>query len=546
MGNNSSKEVIKRILGYLPMTAEMYFLLRQQERPLQTAFNIKELERQIPKILSQAEEIGTQFQAPEKKKVFLFASLHYWIEHAALMGATLAIQGHDVTIGFLPYSDWRDAGNTFDVRQQNLYAKKVLNGLSPLMKNVSFMRKAPQYRQMSEDIKEAVKTVSENDVQYTLRNEEVDYDSDLYKLRYDRNIHAARAAVGYFESNRPDIVIIPNGTIQEMGVVYQVAKIMGLEVTTYEFSDKRDHMWLAQNDEVMRQNTEALWEARRYIPLSDAELNQITSLFSARQNATLWENFSRLWQGNASEGGEAIREKLGLDDRPIVLLPTNVLGDSLALGRNVFTNSMSEWISRTLQYFLGMPAVQLVIRIHPGELITEGRAMTDVVKSVAPVLPEHIHLIEPDEKVNTYDIMEIATFGLAYTTTVGLEMAMRGKPVIVVGDTHYRNRGFTYDPGTWRNYYRAIGRLLSEPESQWISEEQVKLAWTYAYSFFFEYPLPYPWHLVKMWGDFHDRPMSRVFSEKHWPRYANTFAYLTGQPMDWSEILNHRELKGRK
>ena len=48
-------------------------------------------------------------------------------------------------------------------------------------------------------------------------------------------------------------------------------------------------------------------------------------------------------------------------------------------------------------------------------------------------LPEHIHLVLADAKVNTYDIVEVADLGLVYTTTVGMEMVMSGVPVIVVG-----------------------------------------------------------------------------------------------------------------
>ena len=37
--------------------------------------------------------------------------------------------------------------------------------------------------------------------------------------------------------------------------------------------------------------------------------------------------------------GAKIRATLGLDDRPVVLLPTNVLGDSATLGRTIFSQS---------------------------------------------------------------------------------------------------------------------------------------------------------------------------------------------------------------
>ena len=64
----------------------------------------------------------------------------------------------------------------------------------------------------------------------------------------------------------------------------------------------------------------------------------------------------------------------GWGQLPMVLLATNVLGDSLTLGRQVFSQSMAEWISRTVQYFAGRPDVQFIIRIHPGEVLTHGRA----------------------------------------------------------------------------------------------------------------------------------------------------------------------------
>ena len=183
----------------------------------------------------------------------------------------------------------------------------------------------------------------------------------------------------------------------------------------------------------MRQETDSLWEAKNSQPLTEAQTERLKSFFSARQRADLWENFARRWQDAPTQGGAKVRKKLGLDDRPIVLLATNVLGDSLTLGRQVFSESMAEWISRTVQYFLGIEDVQVVIRVHPGEVLTHGVSMLDVIESVIPELPAHIKLIKPEDKTNTYDLIEVADVGLVYTTTVGLEMALNGLPVIVAG-----------------------------------------------------------------------------------------------------------------
>ncbi|NTW44563.1 MAG: capsule biosynthesis protein, partial [Anaerolineaceae bacterium] len=73
---------------------------------------------------------------------------------------------------------------------------------------------------------------------------------------------------------------------------------------------------------------------------------------------------------------------------------------------------MAEWIERTVQYFVPRDDTQLVIRVHPGEILTRGVSIVDIIHNLMPELPAHIHLIKPKEKINTYDIMEIADLGL--------------------------------------------------------------------------------------------------------------------------------------
>jgi len=535
----NNKETIKQLLGYLPWTAEMYYLLRQQyNKPLQSRFNLEELEKNLPKILQDIAGVDESVKTAEPKNIFIFASLHYWITHASVVGLSLAALGHDVTLGYLPFQDWSTDVGAFDLRQQNAYARQVLSAAESHLKSVSFLKITAQYRQLTPALQDIVSEVSRLDCMYTLRNEEVDEESDLFKFRMDRNGRVARVAMAYFEENQPDVVIVPNATIQEMGVIWRYARHLGLRTVSYEFSDKKDHMWLAQDEEVMSQNTAPLWEVRKNIALTEEQWEKIRSLFSARQNATLWENFSRLWQGQPSEGGETTRQNLGLDDRPIVLLPTNVLGDSLTLGRNIFTKSMEDWVCRTLQYFLGRPDVQLVIRVHPGEMLAEGQSIVDVIKSVVPELPEHIFIIPANEKVNTYDLMDIASLGLVFTTTVGMEMAMRGKPVIVIGDTHYRGHGFTLDPSSWVEYYKTVGSVLQDPQKFMLTEEKVISAWQYAYSFFFDYSLPFPWHLVHLWNDYREKSIKDITSPKQWQRYQNTFDYLAGAPINWHRVVD--------
>lgn len=530
----ATKDFIKRILGEVPLTAEIYWLIRHRSGKIASRFSLSFLDQCLPEACEQVKECRKE--AKSGKKVFLFSSLHIWLNHATILGLGLAADGHDLTLGYLPYSDWFTPINRFDLRRQNLYAQRIFKKADDCIHFVSFLSTSAGYKTLPAELEEKVIQVSRYDAQYTDQVEVVDEKSAIFQLRLQRNLSAARSVLSWLQDNRPDVVIVPNGTIFEFGVVYEVARYLNLPVVTYEFDNQQQRIWLAQNDRVMLQNTDALWQAYRKKPLTSEESEKIHALFEARKKASVWKNFSRLWQSIPAEGVQQAREKLGLDNRPVVLLATNVLGDSLTLGRQIFSQSMQEWIERTVQYFAGRNDVQLVIRVHPGEVLTHGVSMVDVVSHVLPRLPEHIHLIRPEEKVNTYDLIAAADVGLVYTTTVGLEMAMSGVPVIVSGNTHYRNRGFTIDPDSWLKYYKELGIILSNPKKARLREEQVKNAWAYAYRFFFNFPRPFPWHIHFLRNDYAQNPIKKVFSRSGRKNFEQTFKYLVNEPMNWDVI----------
>jgi hypothetical protein len=287
----------------------------------------------------------------------------------------------------------------------------------------------------------------------------------------------------------------------------------------------------------MRQQTDDLWELRGGRGISVTQKEKVQQLFLARQKGRTWENFSRLWQGLPSRGGSEVRRHLGLNSKPIVLLATNVIGDSLTLGRQIFSDSMTDWLEKTIRFFISHEEAQLLVRIHPGESITKGPSVADVVRRACPSgLPDNIHLIPAEAEVNTYDLVELADVGLVYTTTVGLEMAMNRVPVIVIGQTHYRQKGFTFDPISWEEYFDLLGQMLVDPKRYRLEEMQVQLSWEYAYRFFFEYPHPYPWHLLHQWEDVDEWPLQRVLSKEGQSKYGETFRYLVGQKVDWKNI----------
>ncbi|MDD2695156.1 MAG: hypothetical protein PHD58_04465 [Anaerolineales bacterium] len=550
----AGKKQVKRLLGELPLTAEMYWHLRQPGKPVARNFSLRRVENALPEWRAQVEK-AFQENPPEPgegKRILLFSMLRYWIEHATLLGMALAGLGHQPTLAFLPYPNWRKPANHFDLRRNNLYAKSALRPAAPLLKAVSFLDEGQDSREafhkLPEGLRQAIEEVALRDAQYTLQIEEFDKDDAnqeagrLYQLRLERDSQAALAALSWMQANAPDVALIPNGSILEMGAVYRTARFLGVPVVTYEFGEQRKRIWLARDAEVMRQETSELWTARQGGSLASAQTELIRSLFTSRQRADLWQNFSRRWQGVPSQGGEQVRAELGLDGRPTALLAANVIGDSLTLGRQVFSRSMTEWLVKTVQYFAERPQAQLIVRVHPGERYTQGPSVASVVEAAVGRLPAHIHLIPAGAEVNTYDLMAVSDIGLVYTTTTGMEMAMSGLPVVIAGETHYRGKGFSLDPQSWELYYAALEGFLAGDERLRLSAEQVELAWKYAYLFFFEYPLPFPWHL-HFWDELKTWPLDRVLAREGQALFGETFRLLAGERRDWTKENHPHELE---
>ncbi|MDP1715430.1 MAG: hypothetical protein Q8L41_11870 [Anaerolineales bacterium] len=543
----SNKNTLRDILGDLPFTAEIDWMLRHagRNRPRKDHFNLDRLQKSLPAARAVVEPFAKN--AKHGKNVLFFATLHYWIEQSAFLGLALAGLGHKVTLLTLPYSEWHKQKDNFTQRQRTLHTRDALSTLFPLIEHASLLDPSTRFASgrrlkpatvLPERIQADVKEISLWDVQYTLMREEVDMnnacDRALYDLRIQRNTSAAKAALEWMQTKNPDVVLVPNGLILEMGIVFRVARYLKIDAVTYEFNDQREQIWLAQNSSIMQQDTDYLVEARCHLPMTDEMFERVAELENARRGARVWGKSKRLWQYVSSQGAQETRKMLKLDDRPVVMLAANVLGDSLTLGRDIFAASMTEWITKTVRFFANRPDVQMVIRVHPGEkLVPQAKSMGMVVGEALPEIPSHIHVIGALDNINTYDLIEIADVGLAYTTTVGLETAMNGRPVISCGQTHYRGRGFTLDPNSWDEYYETLEKVLADIPAHKLNEKQTEFAWNYAYRFFFEYPRPFPWRLMNFWDDLETWPLEKVLSEEGQKLFGDTFGFLVNEPFKW-------------
>ena len=533
---SSARSRVKEALGRVPAAAEAYQAVLASGKQPQGGYRLDRLREEMPGWVAdglKARQSGGPLPA---KKILVVASLPWWLEYGAAVSVLLAGSGCDVGMGFVPYRTWTDSVQTFDRRRQSANIRRVLAPLTGLARVHDLS--GPAKQKLGTDLMRSLEQLSLSDVQYTLQREDAGVEgepegADLFQLRLERNLAAASAILDLIQHEGYQVVLIPNGSILEFGAAFRAARSIGATAVTYEFGEQRERLWLAQNEEVMRQNTDDFWTLKSEQQLSQSEKTRLEAMYAARRSGLRWDRFDRQWQSAPSRGAVSVSAELGIHtDGPVALLCTNVVGDSLALNRQVFTKGMADWLALTVKYFEDPRAGQLVVRVHPGEMLGAGHPSAAVVRQALPDLPKHVIVVGADSQINTYDLIELADVGLVYTSTVGLEMAMADMPVVVAGQTHYRGKGFTFDPETPEEYIRTVERLIAAASNGEQVAVAADLAAQYAYRFFFEYPFPFPWHLIGFWGDIKERPMGQVLSDPE--EYRESLSALVGEPTNWS------------
>lgn len=160
-----------------------------------------------------------------------------------------------------------------------------------------------------------------------------------------------------------------------------------------------------------------------------------------------------------------------------ILVPLNLRWDSAALCRAKLFANVGDWLEQLLTWAEGHPMARIAIRQHPCEKIPEFRGTDDFAKLLGrhPKLAGRAIFFSAFDTVNTYDLFRTAKVVLPFTSRVGIEAAMLGKPVVLGTKCYYGSCGFTWNPETPAEYFAAIESALAGQLV--VSEQAQEKAW---------------------------------------------------------------------
>jgi hypothetical protein len=304
-------------------------------------------------------------------------------------------------------------------------------------------------------------------------------------------IHLVELGQRAFDDIEPDHFVAADGVYVLAGTLCEVARQRGVHVVVHGPPYRKGTVWLSHEDCYHRLLISAKNDRWKGLEMSEgrtkvAEEYLASKHFVARDYIT--------YHVDSIQDHAAIKQELGLDDRPIVTLYTNILWDSQLYYQFKVFPDMLDWLYRTIRFYEKRPDLQLVIRLHPGEARgawpTNQPLYPELLREF-PVLPENVKIARPESKVSSYALGEMSSLALIYGARIGVELVMLGTPVIVAGEAFLRNKGFSYDPLTAEQYFVLLEQGADLPRP---TPEMRALATKWYYHYFFRLMMPYPFY----------------------------------------------------
>ena len=293
-----------------------------------------------------------------------------------------------------------------------------------------------------------------------------------------------------FDEFQPDVVVVFNGRFFGQRVAVELAKQRGLRLICHERGFRKSTALWRQGGMIHDLDLfDRIWNDWHQVPLTLRQVRDTSMVFHNRRfgKDLNWKPFSP-----PPEEESQLRAKLQLDDRPIVACFTSSDDEWLTFPERragPFPDSLS-WVPATVEAARQSPELQWVIRLHPNlkDFGTNQQAV-DQAERVAQDLPENCRMVFPEDKVSSYTIADMAACGVVYGTTMGVEMASRGKPVVAVARGWYGNTDMVTLVGSRDDYLSTVRAAAARGPSIQVA----LMAHRFMHHLYEEVSIPFPW-----------------------------------------------------
>jgi len=307
--------------------------------------------------------------------------------------------------------------------------------------------------------------------------------SELVIKKYFKSALITEKAIRrLFEQEKYDVIVLNHGIYVPQGIIAEIAKSKKINYVTWTTGARKNTFIFSHNDIY---NKDIVGEDNSN--WADICIKKIEKKINEYLQSKILGTEDWQYQNNkiSLKANEYLASKKIDLSKPTIGLATNVIWDAqLHYDDTIFYN-MIDWILKTINYFISRKDLNLIIRIHPTEVNSDRPAkqkVKDEILKYYSVLPDNILIIDSNDSISTYSILDFCNTILIYGTKLGVEFAARGVPIIVAGEAVIRNKGFAIEPKSQEEYFQALNSL---PFKNKMNEKQTENAKKFAYHYYF-------------------------------------------------------------
>jgi hypothetical protein len=484
---------------------------------------------------------------PQSRRIFMLCAYRGQFTLDFAISIMLAWRGHHITIGYLPKLQSPIKKPIEDGPSARPYLADVLANVESL--SGGRIRCVDLSNEVLDDV-----PLDENFIEARVKSDIVMYfgretldrsDPEIGKV-WDRFEAQARQsqklAWNYLQKNRNrfDLCVIANGTTFEGAQFCHVARSMGLPFNTHERFAFRKVRTPNHGDDFRNfSDLETSWRYRERLgytsePFYRHATDRAFGLLEERRKASR-ATWSWTLQNSPNQSTEQALVAAGLSTGDtFVLVCPNVPFDAGYDGLLGLFPSMRDWLVDTVRHLLEKTSIHVVVRAHPAEVaLGGGKERSEEILAEFLDHPR-LTLIAHDRTVNTYGLMETCKFGVVFSSTTGLEMAMMGKTVVVGANLYYGRKGYTIESDSRTEYCAALMRLAEMKENPGLTERQMLDARLFHFMLHFVMQWPYPYDKA---SDILALPYHELLRSPEMKKYVPFLDAMTLPEAEWHQRI---------
>ena len=139
-------------------------------------------------------------------------------------------------------------------------------------------------------------------------------------------------------------------------------------------------------------------------------------------------------------------------------------------------DSSYDWVIDTIKILLENSSAPIIVRQHPAERAEIYSSSDDYKKFITDRFGDNprVFFVAANEEINSYELLKASIAVVAYTSTIGIEGAVLGKPVVTESNAYWTSLGFCWK-ATKKDEYTQFLIAASNQELS-IKEDQIRNA----------------------------------------------------------------------